>query len=181
MPANTNARTELQEFLDLVISNTRHLRCADIAFDIWQLRDNSEKKFLLLEEYTQEQFEQWLASLDFEYDAGFGGQMLYGTLWFTDGSWGSRGEYDGSEWWVLNIYPVIPDELRIPKPNYKEVAEKFVSSLNFERVAGFVHDEDEQAKEEAKKESDEFLKEFSVMLERLSKRNEDEKDDNTLG
>jgi hypothetical protein len=35
-----------------------------------------------------------------------------------------------------------------------------------------VHGEDEQAMEEAKKESEEFLKEFSVMLERLSKRTE---------
>ena len=168
MPKIINARTELQEFLDGVITDTRHLRCANIDFDIWQWMDDGKKQFLLPEGYTQEQFEQWFVSLDFEYDAGFGGQMLYGILWFTDGSWGLRGEYDGSEWWELASYPVIPDELRMPKPNYKEVAEKFVSSLNFEHLAGIVHGEDEHAKEEAKKESDEFRKEFSEMLKKLS-------------
>lgn len=40
-----------------------------------------------------------LAQLDFEYYSGFGGQELYGYIWYTDGTWSERGEYDGSEWW----------------------------------------------------------------------------------
>lgn len=36
-----------------------------------------------------------------EYDAGFGTQELYGYVWFKDGSWLERHEYDGSEEWVF--------------------------------------------------------------------------------
>jgi hypothetical protein len=46
--------------------------------------------------------------LDFEYDNGYGGQELYGTVWLVDETWLSRGEYDGSEWWEHNVLPVIP-------------------------------------------------------------------------
>lgn len=46
------------------------------------------------------------------YDAGYGGQELFGTIWYTDGSWSERGEYDGSEWWEYKTCPVIPEELR---------------------------------------------------------------------
>jgi hypothetical protein len=40
-----------------------------------------------------------LPQLDFEYDSGYGGQELFGYIWYEDGTWSSRGEYDGSEWW----------------------------------------------------------------------------------
>ena len=40
-----------------------------------------------------------LATLDFEYDNGYGSQELFGEIIFKDGSWLERGEYDGSEWW----------------------------------------------------------------------------------
>lgn len=40
-----------------------------------------------------------LPRLDFEYDQGYGGQYLYGYIWYADGTWSERGEYDGSEWW----------------------------------------------------------------------------------
>lgn len=47
------------------------------------------------------------ALLDIEYDAGYGTQEVYGTVLFNDGSWLSRGEYDGSEWWDYNQSPTI--------------------------------------------------------------------------
>ena len=40
-----------------------------------------------------------LPLLDFEYSSGYGGQELYGYIWYKDGTWSDRGEYDGSEWW----------------------------------------------------------------------------------
>lgn len=40
-----------------------------------------------------------LLRLDFNYDNGYGGQYLYGFIWYKDGTWSERGEYDGSEWW----------------------------------------------------------------------------------
>jgi hypothetical protein len=49
--------------------------------------------------------EEVLPLLDFEYDAGYGGQELFGYIWYADGSWSDRGEYDGSEWWRHQTRP----------------------------------------------------------------------------
>ena len=50
-----------------------------------------------------------IARLDFEYDNGYGGQELFGTVVFKDGSWLDRGEYDGSEWWDYHRCPSYDD------------------------------------------------------------------------
>jgi len=54
-----------------------------------------------------------LPRLDFEYDCGYGMQCLEGTVWYTDGTWSERAEYDGSEWWAHRECP--------PLPNYKHI------------------------------------------------------------
>ena len=54
-------------------------------------------------------FDEVVPLLDFEYDSGYGGQELYGNIWYTDGTWSERGEYDGSEWWEHKICPPIPN------------------------------------------------------------------------
>ncbi len=51
--------------------------------------------------------EQVLPHLDFEYDDGYGRQNLFGTIWYEDGTWSVRGEYDGREWWVDRVCPEI--------------------------------------------------------------------------
>lgn len=43
--------------------------------------------------------EQVLPLLNLSYDDGYGGQKLFGYIWYTNGTWSERGEYDGSEWW----------------------------------------------------------------------------------
>lgn len=53
-------------------------------------------------------FEVAINHLDFEYDSGYGGQELYGTIWYEDGTWSERDEYDGSEWWEYRSCPEIP-------------------------------------------------------------------------
>ena len=53
-----------------------------------------------------------LPLLDFEYDAGFGGQKLFGNVWYADGTWSERGEYDGLEWWKHKVCPPIPIALK---------------------------------------------------------------------
>ena len=95
----TNAK---EEFLDAV---TGH----DVVAAIVKYRD---KTFLLRENHTNEQRNQFLENLDFVYDDGFGGQELFGTVWLENGKWLDRGEYDGSEWWELLQRPFIPLELR---------------------------------------------------------------------
>ena len=44
--------------------------------------------------------------------SGYGGQELFGTIWYEDGTWSDRGEYDGSEWWNYNKCPDIPDDVK---------------------------------------------------------------------
>jgi hypothetical protein len=51
-----------------------------------------------------------LPMLDFFYNNGFGSQYLNGTIWYEDGTWSERGEYDGSEWWEHRQRPEIPNK-----------------------------------------------------------------------
>jgi len=46
------------------------------------------------------------------YDSGYGGQEVFGTIWYVDGTWSDRGEYDGSEWYEYHKCPDIPDNVR---------------------------------------------------------------------
>lgn len=62
--------------------------------------------------HTQEEFDAFMDALDFEYDNGYGTQELHGLVWLSNGTWLSRYEYDGSECWVLNSLPKIPEELK---------------------------------------------------------------------
>jgi hypothetical protein len=49
-----------------------------------------------------------LPHLNFEYDNGYGCQHLEGTVWYADGTWSERVEYDGSEWWEHRERPPLP-------------------------------------------------------------------------
>lgn len=52
-----------------------------------------------------------LDKLDFGYDRGYGSQKLFGEVLFNDGTWLTRGEYDGSEWWDYNVAPTVEEVL----------------------------------------------------------------------
>ena len=73
--------------------------------------NDNQPVFNLTTGCDSEDWIKFLSDLDFEYDAGYGGQNLFGTIWYSDGTWSDRGEYDGSEWWVYNHCPNIPNEL----------------------------------------------------------------------
>lgn len=45
--------------------------------------------------------------LGFTYDNGYGSQELFGIVYFNDGTWLERGEYDGSEWWEHITTPTL--------------------------------------------------------------------------
>ena len=62
--------------------------------------------------WSEQDIQKLWHDLDFEYDDGYGDQELYGIVWFNDGSWLERGEYDGSEWWAYRTTPLIPDKLK---------------------------------------------------------------------
>jgi hypothetical protein len=58
--------------------------------------------------YIQGTLIEVLPELNFEYDDGFGSQKIYGCIWYSDGTWSNRGEYDGSEWWQHHVCPPLP-------------------------------------------------------------------------
>lgn len=97
----TNAKNE---FLNAV-GDTK-IKCADIEYG----RYEGTIELILKVNHTEEDYVNFLKPLDFSYDSGFGGQELFGTIWLEDGTWLTRGKYDGSEWWEHNILPPIPDE-----------------------------------------------------------------------
>ena len=97
-----------EEFMDHV--GCRVVLCAYITY-------SEESLFLKMVEdysailpigYSDEQFESFLNLLDFEYDNGFGVQEVYGNIWYANGCWSDRSEYDGSECWKYISKPEIP-------------------------------------------------------------------------
>ena len=100
-----------QEFLDHV--GDRKVKAAIIfrGFDNFY-EDEGTSQTTLKVGHTTADYEQFLQQLDFSYDEGYGGQELIGTIWYEDGSWSERGEYDGSEWWAYKSCPEITDELK---------------------------------------------------------------------
>lgn len=106
----TNALQEFKQFIS-VVSGSADIACASINHvDMWNTEIAHE--CILPLEYTQEQWDDFLKELDFTYDSGYGGQELFGTIWFTNGTWATRREYDGSEWWEYHSCPEIPKHLR---------------------------------------------------------------------
>ena len=100
-----NAKEELLKLLE----GKAKVKCAMIMYG--DECDNVKKGIDLRVNYTEADFNNFLKQMDFNYDNGYGGQELFGTIWLVDGTWCSRGEYDGSEWWNYNQVPEIPAEL----------------------------------------------------------------------
>ena len=96
-----NAKLELLR----VIKNSARIKCASICYG----EINVSQKILKLN-YSEQEYNKFLNSLDFNYNNGFGLQELDGLVWLEDNTWLSRGEYDGSEWWIHNVIPDIPIE-----------------------------------------------------------------------
>ena len=101
----TNAKTE---FL-ATIEKLPRLKCAVIRDYDASWRDEHGKEIFLKEGFSENDFEGFLDAIDFHYHSGFGGQELFGFIWFEDGTWAERGEYDGSEWWEYKSQPEIPN------------------------------------------------------------------------
>ncbi len=123
----------LQELLDDIKSSkhcTLDVKCAVIGLssnypdvdtpeyilsnpkNIWGDGYKFDKIITLKENWNNDEWLMFLESLNFNYDNGFGSQDLFGVVWFKDGSWLERYEYDGSESWVLKRTPDIPPVLK---------------------------------------------------------------------
>ena len=110
----TNAKEELLYTLknQQNLGKEYSIKCAIITHEnMWD--EEKTKTIVLKEDYTPTDYVEFLDRLNFDYDSGYGGQELYGTVWLTkENTWLSRGEYDGSEWWEYNECPKVPDELK---------------------------------------------------------------------
>ena len=106
-----------EELLAKLKTNNLAIKCAYIRTDrnsYWDDNDNyiQPAPVLLKEGYTPAEYVEFLRKLNFEYDAGYGGQELFGIVWLMEeGAWLERGEYDGSEWWEYRKCPQIPSDL----------------------------------------------------------------------
>ena len=106
-----NAKQEIIDHFSNAISKPL---CAKVEHrarrgPFYEDRDGSAS--ILTTGWDEADFAAFLQSLDFEYDDGYGTQELFGTIWYEDGSWSEREEYDGSECWAYKTSPAIPAKL----------------------------------------------------------------------
>ena len=87
----------------------KELKCAMI-YDKLDIEEASI--FALQENFTLNEYRKFLDAIDFDYDEGFGQQYVFGTIWYADGTWSERYEYDGLENWVHMSSPEIPRILK---------------------------------------------------------------------
>jgi len=99
-----NAKSEFLEF----IKDKSNVKCVFIEYG-GSIIDNGTPIILKMDYYSDD-WTEFVNKLDFEYYDGYGGQELFGTIWFDDGTWADRGEYDGSEWWDYHTCPKIINE-----------------------------------------------------------------------
>lgn len=71
--------------------------------------ESEQRKFILRPEHTLDEAIEFLKSLDFKYDNGYGLQEVFGTIVFNNHTWLTRWEYDGSEGWELHSCPTWND------------------------------------------------------------------------
>ena len=94
---SANAKDELLEHI-----KGRKVVFVDIHYGV-ELPLNEQKFF-------SGELNEVLPMLDFVYSDGYGKQYIDGTIWYEDGTWSDRGEYDGSEWWEHRQRPEIPNK-----------------------------------------------------------------------
>lgn len=98
-----------REFLDHV--ENRNIKCVFICIGS-DHNSEAKREYCLPVGFTEEHYALFLESINFDYDNGFGSQQLFGNIWYEDGTWSERSDYDGSEWWEYKSCPPIPDLLQ---------------------------------------------------------------------
>lgn len=97
-----NAKEELLQLLE----GKAKVKCATITNGYEWSEDKTD--ILLKVGYSENEWTDFLKSLNFSYASGYGGQHLFGTVWLEDGTWCTRAGYD---WWKHNQLPRIPSKL----------------------------------------------------------------------
>lgn len=88
-----------QELLDIITSRNLTILKIEITYTHINWDDNTT----ITKNITT------LDDLNFDYDAGYGSQELFGVVYCKNSNnrpvWLTREEYDGSEWWNINTIP----------------------------------------------------------------------------
>lgn len=101
----------LEEYT-LEVAGKEKVICAYIKHETFYNREPLAECLLPLNATPQQYFKFVSTLSSINYDQGYGSQELYGTIWYEDGSWSERYEYDGSECWHHKQTPPIPGELK---------------------------------------------------------------------
>jgi len=102
-----NAKTELMEIVKEVGKTLEDIIYGKIV--IINISPDKNNLYSKIESRIVWEPGESIDKLDTNYDNGYGGQELYGTLVFGDGSWLERFEYDGAEWWNYKQTPKMSD------------------------------------------------------------------------
>ena len=105
-----------QELLDHLRELLYHISDNEVKYVSVTLGDEYSKA----RKHVEGTLVEVLPQLDFDYDSGYGRQYLYGTIWYKDGTWSDRDEYDGSEWWAYRKCPELPEGAKISLVSVRE-------------------------------------------------------------
>ena len=94
-----------QELLDIITSRNLTILKIEITYTHINWDDNTT----ITKNITT------LDDLNFDYDAGYGSQELFGVVYCKNSNnrpvWLTREEYDGSEWWDINTIPEFYNDI----------------------------------------------------------------------
>jgi hypothetical protein len=110
-----NAKAEFIKFHRQIFKQFEDILCLEIWHETALFRrteGDTRRTVTLAIGFSYDEFIQAVDNLDFEYDCGYGGQELFGYVWYKDGTWTDRYEYDGAECWQHNSVRIIPDHLK---------------------------------------------------------------------
>jgi hypothetical protein len=98
-----------EEFLNTIKTKPK------VIWSVVYARINVEKRIIniLPPEYTDDDFKVFLDKFDFEYDNGYGLQMIYGYIVYADNSWSERFSYDGKECWSYKRTPEFSEDIDV--------------------------------------------------------------------
>jgi hypothetical protein len=114
-----NARQEFIDHINKIKQFNKEIKVTS-AIIVDKRQYKTHLIFVLKPNYSEDEYNKFLEEINlFIYNSGFGWQELYGYIWYNDGSWSERAEYDGSEWWEYKKCPSFQDKLNEFKLNNK--------------------------------------------------------------
>jgi hypothetical protein len=99
-----NAKEELQKHIG-------DRKMIAVTISLWKDFDEPMDCYHLAVNHTKEMYHEFLSKIDKDYDNGYGSQELFGLIWYADGTWSERTEYNGAEKWAYKSCPRITDNL----------------------------------------------------------------------